>query len=607
MMLYPKLNDSRALIDLSGIWDFMLDDGHGFEEGWASAPLKDPMTIAVPASYNDQKECARFRDHYGWAFYQKEVSVPRALLSQRVVLRFAAVTHAARVYWNGELLCEHKGGFLPFETEITEKIEPGKNLLTVAADNRIDYGTLPVGSETDAAMFGSSLPDIPSVRAVKPKPRNLPNFDFFNYAGINRPVKIYTTPKSYIEDITIVPEIIGRNAEVSYQVDVVGSGAVELTVRDEAGTVVAVSRGTKGEFTIENARLWEPGSAYLYTAHVVFGEDEYEQRFGVRSVEVKGTEFLINGKPFYFKGFGKHEDSAFRGRGMDECLNVKDADLIHWLGANSFRTSHYPYAEEMYDLCDREGIVIIDEVPAVGINIGTVDNRPADTYKIVRTAEHHREVIRNLVRRDKNHPCVVMWSIANEPDTEHFPQSAYDYFHPLYELAHECDPQDRPVTLVCCQNDYTRDITTRSMDVACINRYYGWYIFGGDLDAAEQAMKTELEFWAETGKPVMLTEYGADAVPGLHLATPGMFSEEYQAEYYRRMNALIDACPFFVGEQVWNFADFNTIQGLMRVDGNKKGLLTRDRRPKLAAHYFRGRWTKIPDFGYKKQAFPSSK
>lgn len=141
------------------------------------------------------------------------------------------------------------------------------------------------------------------------------------------------------------------------------------------------------------------------------------------------------------------------------CLDVKDINLIHWLNANSFRTSHYPYAEEMYQLCDREGIVVIDETPAVGIGAGD----KIDPYKTFHIREHHEQVLREMIARDKNHPCVVMWSMGNEPDTEHFPESAYDYWHSLYELTHSLDPADRPVTFVCCQNNYERDLVTRTM------------------------------------------------------------------------------------------------------------------------------------------------
>lgn len=204
-----------------------------------------------------------------------------------------------------------------------------------------------------------------------------------------------------------------------------------------------------------------------------------------------------------------------------------------------------------------------------------------------------------MIDRDKNHPCVVMWSMGNEPDTEHFPESAYDYWQGLYKLTHQLDPANRPVTFVCCQNHYEQDLVTRTMDVVCINRYYGWYNLSGDLDAACYGLNQELDFWEKQGKPVMITEYGADAVTGIHNCVPEMFSEEYQTEYYERQNAEFDKRDFFIGEHVWNFADFGTIQGCMRVDGNKKGLLTRERRPKMAAHYFRKRWGQIPNFGYK--------
>ena len=360
---------------------------------------------------------------------------------------------------------------------------------------------------------------------------------------------------------------------------------------------MARAEGAAGSVTVPAPQLWEPwpGTPNLYTARVTFGEDCYEETFGIREVKVEGAKLLLNGRPVYLKGFGKHEDSPLHGRGLNEVANVTDLHFMHWFGANALRTSHYPYAEEFYALCDREGILVIDETPAVGI--GGADGDPYKTYPL---AEHHRQVLADMIARDKNHPCVILWSLGNEPDLEHYPQSALEYWGPLYRQAHAQDPQDRPVTLVCCQNDYTRDITTRTMDVVCINRYYGWYNLSGDLDAACAALNKELDFWQEMGKPVVITEYGADTVNGLHDACGGMFSEEYQAEYYQRMGEEFDKRPFFIGEMPWNFADFATIQGPMRVGGNRKGLLTRDRRPKLAAHTLRRRWTAIPNFDYKK-------
>ena len=586
-MLYPILTESRFLSDLSGVWDFKLDDGKGFDEKWYASKMTDAMTMPVPASYNDLKEGVDFRDHYGWVFYQRNISVPSLILSQRLMLRCAAVTHHAKVYLNGEPICEHKGGFLPFEVEITDKMQPGDNLLTIAVDNVIDYSTLPVGGKADmmGGMMGGAMG---ASDDGDKKPQNNPNFDFFNYAGIIRPVRLYTTPKSYIEDVTIVPSI---NGEVNYSVKTQGEGTVAITILDQNGVAVAKAQGHDGTIQIDNPHLWEPwpGTPYLYTAQITFGEDMYNQTFGIRSIEVRGHQILINEKPFYLKGPAKHEDSYFHGRGLDQCLNVTDIDLFHWLGANAFRTSHYPYAEEMYQLCDREGIVIIDEVPAVGIGVGAHLN----PYKTFPLADYHAKVLEDMINRDKNHPCVVMWSIGNEPDTENFPEDAYEYWHALYEQAHRQDQQNRPVTMVCCQNNYTKDITTRTMDVVCINRYYGWYNLSGDLESAEYAFDMELDFWQEIDKPVILSEYGADTINGLHGVVPEMFTEEFQVEYYKMMNRCLDQRDFVAGEMPWNFADFATQQGPMRVGGNRKGLFTRERRPKMAAHYFKHRWNNM--------------
>lgn len=495
-MLYPEQNEARMKLSLDGTWAFAL--GSCVEDQFDPAkPLPDAQPIAVPASYNDQNDqTTALRRHYGWAWYQRKVTLPVFCAGQRVVLRFGSVTHTAKVWLNGQLIAQHKGGFTPFEADVTALLRPGETaLLTVACDNRVNHSTLPVGNEDgQLAFFGSDNAGIPSVEAAKrtAAPQNRPNFDFFNYAGIHRPVVLYTTPKEYIEDVTVVPAVDGT---VQYAVKTTGSAPVHVTVLDADGNAVASAEGAADTITIPEVHLWEPrpGTPYLYTLHITCGADVYDQTFGVRSIEVRGTQVLLNGKPLYFKGFCKHEDFTAHGRGFDPVLNVKDVNLIHWANANAVRTSHYPYAEEFYDLCDREGILVMDETPAVGIGGGAAVN----PYKEYPLAEHHRQVLAEMIHRDKNHPCVVLWSLGNEPDLEHFPQDAYDYWHPLYELAHQLDPQNRPVTLVCCQNDYTRDITTRTMDIVCINRYYGWYNLSGDMDAACYGLNQELDFWAE--------------------------------------------------------------------------------------------------------------
>ena len=595
-MLYPVMTKSRMLFDLSGIWAFRMEDeeGQGEREGWAGKPLPQPMTMAVPASYNDMKACAKLRDYHGVVYYQTTVRLARTMLEERLVLRCGAVTHHAKVYLNGSLVMTHRGGFLPFEAEVSGFAKEGDNLLTIAVDNRIDHSTLPVG-EQKVTPAGEKV--------------NATNFDFFNYAGINRPVKLYTTPQDFIADLTVTADVDfeSGSAVLHYAITALGEGEGRVAVYDEAGSLVGQGEGKTGDVTIENVRLWQPMDAYLYEVRAYFGMDEYILPYGIRTVRVDGTRFLINERPFYFKGYGKHEDTYPNGRGFNEAMNVKDLALLKWQGANSFRTSHYPYSEEMMRLCDREGIVVIDECPAVGLNLrmgggffGATPGATFDPETGIKTGEHHQDVLRELAARDKNHACVVMWSIANEPDSNG--EGAWEYFAPLFALMRELDPQHRPCTLVNCQmlTDAEMEVSLKLADVICLNRYYGWYYCSGDLESAEKELRAELEKWAAYGKPIVFTEFGADTVAGFHDATPVMFTEEFQVDYYEMNTRVFDDFPAVQGEQVWNFADFATSQGVVRVQGNKKGLFTRDRKPKMAAHFMRRRWLAIPDFDYKK-------
>ena len=406
-----------------------------------------------------------------------------------------------------------------------------------------------------------------------------------------------------------MPEVLETHAKVNYDVSVNKQAEVHVQVLDEQQQVVGESTDAKGTINIDNPTLWQPLNAYLYQLDVSIINngtvvDTYREPFGIRSVKVANGQFLINDKPFYFKGFGKHEDTYYSGRGLNEPANVLDFNLIKWIGGNSFRTSHYPYSEEMMRLADEQGIVVIDETTAVGVHLnfdmvlngGT--NR--DTFKEIGTKEAHEAVIEELIARDKNHACVVMWSIANEPASNE--KGAKEYFEPLINLAREQDPQNRPVTIVTILTSQPDVCQVQDLvDVLCLNRYYGWYTQTGDLEAAKIALQQELDAWGEAqpNKPIMFTEYGADTLAGLHTVTDELFTEEYQVRYYEANHEVVDQYPNFIGEQTWNFADFETSAGLIRVQGNKKGIFTRERRPKSVAYYFKKRWENIPDFGYK--------
>jgi len=375
-------------------------------------------------------------------------------------------------------------------------------------------------------------------------------------------------------------------------------------LRDAAHREVASASGASGTLSVPDVHLWAPGHGYLYDLEVQLVDDEdvvldsYHQSVGIRTVEVRGTEFLINGDPFYFKGFGMHEDHSTIGKAHSPAHVVQDFELLEWVGANSFRTSHYPYSEDVIDYADRHGIVIIDETAAVGLNMGLgggiFGGQGYTTFSPETindsTREVHAQAIRELIARDKNHPSVVLWSIANEPESH--TEGAEDYFRPLFGVAREADPT-RPVGFVNVMlAPHGACRVSQFADVLMLNRYYGWYVNTGDLPSAEIAWTEELNGWASEGKPIVITEYGADTLAGNHSLTPQPWSEEYQVDYLDMNHRVFDACDAVVGEHVWNFADFATTSGIMRVDGNKKGAFTRDRKPKAAAFALRRRWRK---------------
>ena len=589
-MLTVRQTPSRNVFSLDGLWDFCIDaDNNGIEKGWASAPLPHSQAMPVPASYNDVTLDTAQRDHVGYLWYQRKVVVPRFAEGERLILRFGSATHAATVWVDGEEVATHFGGYLPFEADVTNAVT-GKSevLLTVAVDNRLSWQTIPPGYISKDSTG-----------------REVQTYfhDFYNYTGIHRHVWLYTRPAVAVTDVTVVTTIEGSDGIVSYSVVAEGAEKVNVVLRDAEGAVVAEGEGAEGELRVADAHLWAPGDGYLYTLEIHADEDVYPQTVGIRTVEAKGNQLLVNGKPVYLRGYGRHEDNIVRGKGHDDVMMVRDFEMMLWQGANSFRTSHYPYAEEVMDYADRMGFMVIDETPAVGLNTGIAggifggESYPTFTEQTVNkeTQANHADQIRDLIARDKNHPSVLIWSIANEPETN--TDASREYFAPLAAVAREADPT-RPVGYVNVMLS-TPDVEkiTDLFDVIMLNRYYGWYVNTGNLADAEAALRKELDGWLERfpGKPIIFTEYGPDTLSGLSDFHRRPWSQEFQIDMLSMFHRVFDDYPEVVGEQMWNFADFLTVPGIMRVGGNKKGMFTRDREPKPAAYAVRERWLKMRD------------
>ena len=393
-LLHPQTSESREVQSLDGIWRFRVDThGVGMREGWAQAALTNTVPMAVPSSYNDLMGETALREHVGLVWYERDCFLPLSWRDKRVVLFVGSANHHAVAWLNGKRVGEHEGGHLPFHLPLDGPglVEYGRaNRLTIAINNTLTTTTIPPGFvQTNAA--GRRIQRL--------------QMDFFHYAGLHRQVLLYTTPTSYVDDLLVSCRLDGSTAHLNVFVSAIspaasGGGAggadasgqlsVLITLRDAQDKVVARGRMPAdprrgGRLQVQDARLWWPrymseSPGYLYTIVVeVLSKDDkvsdvYRLKYGVRTVETSAERgFLINGRPFYFAGFGKHEDSELRGRALDVPQLIKDMSLMQWTGANSVRTTHYPYSEEFLQLCDEMGIAVIGEVRRAPISPSPLD------------------------------------------------------------------------------------------------------------------------------------------------------------------------------------------------------------------------------------------
>ncbi len=595
-MLYPQSNTFRQMNDLSGFWNFRFDpEDRGDAQNW-SADFDPVEIIAVPASWNDQFE--DWRDYVGTAWYQTTFNLPWSWREQRIYLRFNAVSYLAEVWLNDKRLGAHEGGHLPFVFDITDAVLDEGNVLIVRVEGQLLPDRVPPGGLAGLPGASWGRQDFPDT-----------SFDFFPYCGIERPVLIYTLPQTAITDLTVLTEINGTDGIVRAQLDYPSDAGLSarMVLRGHSTDLTAefaLKDGTaEAVLTVPDAALWSPDKPNLYDLRADLlrnGEviDSYTLAIGIRTIKVDREQLLLNGEPVKLLGFGRHEDFPVVGKGLLPALIIKDYALMRWIGANSYRTSHYPYSEQMMDMADRLGFLVIDETPAVGLFF----TEPG----LEKRNQLCKQMIRELIDRDKNHPSVIMWSVANEPHTATLETreayhkgftvpanpsrpEAVQAFREQTDLVHTLDPT-RPVTLVSHEGAIEESFAF--VDVVCLNRYYGWYSESGRIDDGVRNLTREIDLIHELyPKPFILSEFGTDTIPGHHAQPPEMFSEEYQAEFLTAYIELLNSRPFVVGQHIWNLCDFKTSQGVRRVNSyNYKGVFTRDRRPKLAAHRVRALW-----------------
>lgn len=578
-MIKPQSNHIRQTQSLDGFWNFRRDlDAIGEEQNW-NLGFESECEIAVPGSWNEQR--SELEQYFGIAWYSKAFTTHESWREHGMTVHFGSVQNHAKVWLNGTLVGSHEGGTLPFQCDLSAAMVPGReNLLVVRVDASINPWDLPPARITANAANEGFHNSNPSV-----------TYDFFPYGGIPRPVSLQITPTcERIEKIRVDTDLNleSQTAQVKITVSAEHGTAYTVEVRIE-NSIATAPLDSKGVATltidIPEPRIWDLDSPELYQAEVTLYQDNhaidhYRQTFGLRTIEVVGNSLKLNGKDVFLRGYGKHEDFPVLGRGLSLPLVTRDFDLLEWTGANSFRTSHYPYAEEWYEFADRHGILIIAETPMVGLceRLFASDEIKSKALKLVS----------DMVERDHHHPSVIMWSVANEPWIES--QKGTDFIKALLAEARAQD-SSRPVTYVA-HNGIEINAACHDCDIVSVNRYGGWYDYPGDIEKGTEYLGKVLDNFHHTfGKPILLAEFGADAIPGEHSLPSIMFTEEFQADIIEAQIKAAESRDWVIGTHVWAFSDFKTGQSITRAVRNHKGIFTRDRLPKMAAHCIRRIWT----------------
>jgi beta-glucuronidase len=579
-MIRPQRNSCRQFADLSGVWRVAFDEAGGAD--WSHGiPATSAHAIAVPGSWNEQLAEAGYMNFCGVGWFETEIFLPAVVPGRELALHFGSVDFYGEVWLDGQYLGSSSAPMLPFEVSIPAELATGRRArLVVRVDAQLhpDEATQGIRQATYAEERRPRDEYLPAVR-----------FDFFPYGGINRPVLLVERPANGLIGWLATSDLNG----VTLTVETSAGSAVRARLTDEAGETIAGASLTDGcaDVRIEPPapRLWSPDSPHLYRLDIDVLDaggaviDAASQYIGLRTFSIDGARFLLNGAPIMLKGFGKHEESPLHGRGLNLPQLVKDFHLLKWIGANSVRTSHYPYSEEFLDLADRFGVLVIDEVFSINLDFRRTN---ADTLA------NHKRAVSELIARDASRTCVVAWSLANEPGYLAEPtyrEASAPYWRELFAHARAEDPT-RPMTHANVGYAGNDDPAFLEADFAGMNRYHGWYSNPGQIGAAVEALRRDLDAVAALGKPVMLLEFGADALAGQHATYDQLFTEEYQERLIAAYWAEIERHPSVAGGHVWNFADFRTAQHGRRVVHNLKGVFTRTREPKMAAWALRRLW-----------------
>ncbi|MBS8260703.1 glycoside hydrolase family 2 [Roseibium polysiphoniae] len=539
-LIFTRGREGRSL---DGEWNFCVDLlDTGLRQKWFSmlpeAPEKriepwdyDPYegeTVPVPSCWQMLKEKWYFFE--GSAWYTKSVSVDELSPGRRRFLRIGAAQYDCKIFINGTFIGNHYGGSTPFCVEVSDALLPGQNWVMLCVNNTRTLDRVPMR-----------------------------NTDWFNYGGVYREVALYETGS------TVIRDVFARLDDDGICVSVVADGpAEEARIRIPELNIDAVVTldGGRGHIAFKaSPERWSPDTPKLYDIEVEAGGDQVQDQIGFRTIERRGTELYLNGKPLFLRGISVHEDDETAGKcTSEEDLRRRFADA-RALGCNFLRLAHYPHHERAAEIADELGFLLWEEVPVYwAIDFANPDTR--------RDAENQ---LRELIRRDRNRASVIIWSVGNEnPDTD----ARLEFMRGLVELAREDDPT-RLLSAACLVNHAKLKIEDRlasHIDVIGLNEYYGWYEENFDeLISIGQNSNPD--------RPVVISETGADGDHTELGPKSGLFSIDYQREVYERQIETLRELSYIKGISPWILYDFRVErrQNVFQRGFNRKGLIAADK------------------------------
>ncbi len=524
---------NRVRIPLDGLWDFTPQD-----KPTAKPPGRHAERLAVPGVWESSYQHS---NHRGFGWYRRSFVVPTA---QPVNLRlvFEAVSHTGKVWVDGKFVGEHYGAHTEFEF-VLPAVKPGKHEVAVLVDN----------------TFGPHNPFFS------------PRQDLYMYGGVPRPVYVEILPDQPLANVAVLP----RKTKSGWRLD------LRHVPRDAKLTLDGQ------EPDLRRVELWSPTNPRLYTVRVETATDVWQERIGFRTIETRGRQLLLNGKPLVLQGVNRHEFHPDFGPAVPATVHQRDIEILKRLGANFVRGSHYPNDPLFLDLCDESGLLFWEE-------LSHWQPQEAD-LKTPLFLERSLEQLEEVVTQHQHHPSIILWGMCNELDS-HVP-AARPVIKALADRFRQLDPT-RPVTYA--SHKVREDLCFEFADVISLNIYPGWY--WSSLPDTGKVTQELIAVGVKRGgrKPMILSEFGAAGMDGVRTFETRKWTEDYQVEVLRQIIRAAQQSGIVSGVAIWQYCDVRTSpnQWSNRIrEYNNKGIVTEYRQPKQAWYavqeLFRQPWKRV--------------